>query len=197
MMYRRLVSVFCLFGLVVCLNYKHDFRHFDDTILYDIVWPGRSLAESEVIPDSETSYSISSTRGEAYDCNIPPLKVEEDSKSGPYTGPNPFDLLSPLFTAGSCSYRIESYWTYEVCHGNYIKQYHEERDGKNVKLQEYYLGNWDKSKTEKLKLDVQNNVNNLADKYHSKKIDGINLPYFEVEMTDGTVTSVYSCRNTT
>jgi Glucosidase II beta subunit-like protein len=45
------------------------------------------------------------------------------------------DYLEPLFTGDVCSYRIESYWTYEICHGNYIKQYHEERDGKTSKMQ--------------------------------------------------------------
>ena len=30
--------------------------------------------------------------------------------------------------------RLEHYWTYELCHGRYIRQYHEERDGKNIKV---------------------------------------------------------------
>lgn len=45
--------------------------------------------------------------------------------------------------------QLESFWTYELCHGRYIRQYHEERDGKKVKLQEYYLGKSDKEKFEK------------------------------------------------
>ena len=46
-------------------------------------------------------------------------------------------------------FQLESFWTYELCHGRYIRQYHEERDGKKVKLQEYYLGKWDKEKMDK------------------------------------------------
>jgi hypothetical protein len=47
-------------------------------------------------------------------------------------------------------YQLESYWTYELCHGRYIRQYHEEREGKKVKLQEYYLGKWNKTQFAKL-----------------------------------------------
>jgi len=49
---------------------------------------------------------------------------------------------------------LETFWTYELCHGRYIRQYHEERDGKKIKLQEYYLGRWDKDK-----MDEQSMVN--------------------------------------
>ena len=52
-------------------------------------------------------------------------------------------------------FQLESFWTYELCHGRYIRQYHEERDGKKVKLQEYYLGKWDKEKMD------QQSKNNL------------------------------------
>lgn len=30
-----------------------------------------------------------------------------------------------------------------MCHGKHVKQYHEERDGKKIKKQEYFLGRWD------------------------------------------------------
>lgn len=81
---------------------------------------------------------------------------EDDDKA--YTGPSPGELLEPLFKRPSCSYRvrlgfltqrlvvvvvvvqqrcsdlkiptpqIESYWTYEVCHGKHVRQYHEEKE---------------------------------------------------------------------
>jgi len=97
--------------------------------------------------------------------------------------------LEPLFTGDVCSYRIESYWTYEVCHGNYIKQYHEERDGKTTKLQEYYLGKWTRKMTDELKAKLEANKD---EKLKYKKIDGLNLPYFEIEMIDGTVCDLNS-----
>lgn len=98
----------------------------------------------------------------------------------------PLDLISTLFSSSSCSYRIESYWTYEVCHGNYIKQFHEEREGKTSKRQEYFLGKWDKQKTEKLREGLAN-AEKDGEKLKFKKIDGLSLPYLEFEMTDGTL----------
>ena len=111
-----------------------------------------------------------------------------------YTGP--LDLISPLFTSSICSYRIESYWTYEVCHGNHIKQYHEERDGKITKLQEYYLGKWTSKKTELLREQLAASEKN-GEKLRYKKIDGLNLPYFEVEMSDGTMCDLSNQPRTT
>lgn len=39
---------------------------------------------------------------------------------------NPYQLLKPLFTKKICSYRPENYWKYEICHGKYIRQFHED-----------------------------------------------------------------------
>lgn len=122
---------------------------------------------------------------EKYRCSIPNDKLISDQKDLNYNGPTPFELVSTFFSSSTCSYRIESYWTYEVCHGNYIKQYHEEREG--IRTQEYYLGKWQKEKTieifEKIK---ENEPTKKSDKYKTIRIDGVNLPYLEVEMADGT-----------
>lgn len=121
---------------------------------------------------------------EKYQCLLPKLAKKDDLEDPSTLETSALDYLEPLFTGDVCSYRIESYWTYEICHGNYIKQYHEERDGKNSKMQEYYLGKWNKDMTEHLRIGLEANKN---EKLKYKKIDGLNLPYFEVEMVDGTV----------
>lgn len=115
---------------------------------------------------------------------MPKLASKNDELEKTTLETSVLDYLEPLFKGDVCSYRIESYWTYEICHGNYIKQYHEERDGKTSKLQEYYLGKWNKQMTEELRKKLESNKD---EKLKYKKIDGLSLPYFEVEMVDGTL----------
>lgn len=148
--------------------------------------------------------TITTHTKDKYRCAIPKAATAEKLSKSAYTGPGkrtivnviyfhtnfkftaPLDLIATLFTSAACTYRIESYWTYEVCHGNYLKQYHEEREGKTSKVQEYYLGKWDKSKTEKLRERLaQAEKHNEKLKY--KKIEGLMLPYVELEMSDGTL----------
>lgn len=73
---------------------------------------------------------------EKYQCHLPKLAKKDDLEDPSTLETSALDYLEPLFTGDVCSYRIESYWTYEICHGNYIKQYHESREnGKNTQMQ--------------------------------------------------------------
>lgn len=55
-----------------------------------------------------------------------------------------------------------------------------------MKTQEYYLGKWSKQQMEDLKIKMEKSEHE-NEKLKYKKIDGINLPYVELEMTDGTL----------
>jgi endoplasmic reticulum lectin 1 len=147
---------------------------------------------------------ISSSQKEQYECLIPSLSEYKESKNEVfYTGLSPFQLLLPLFTTSAiCSYRVENYWNYQLCFGNYVRQFHEERDGKNridcqfkviqvdnfclisVKVQEYILGKWNPEHNTEA---YQAKINQNNEKLNYKKIDGVNLPYFEVEMANGEI----------
>ncbi|KAJ7404834.1 Endoplasmic reticulum lectin 1 [Willisornis vidua] len=91
----------------------------------------------------EDNYIIMTTVDkEKYKCLLPLIASGNEEEEKDYKGPTPGELLEPLFKQSSCSYRIESYWTYEVCHGKHIRQYHEEKEtGQKINIQEYYLGN--------------------------------------------------------
>lgn len=52
--------------------------------------------------------------------------------------------------------QLESYWTYELCHGKYMRQFHEDREGKKHKLQEFYLGKWDSKQLETMDKSIFN-----------------------------------------
>uniref|UniRef100_A0A182LWM3 Endoplasmic reticulum lectin 1 n=1 Tax=Anopheles culicifacies TaxID=139723 RepID=A0A182LWM3_9DIPT len=162
----------------------HDLKGFDDSVLFNLVWHNKQDVINTV-PGSEHFY-VTSANKEKYLCIIPPITSKETAGDVEYNGPSPLELLEPLFVSTTCSYRIESYWSYEVCHGSYIKQYHEERHEKTSKLQEYFLGRWDQQKTDALKAKyAQAESDKEQMKY--KKIEGFNLPYLELEMDSGTI----------
>lgn len=121
---------------------------------------------------------------EKYKCIIPTVLPREQDDGSSYSGPGPLELIQPLFTLSGCSIRMDSYWTYEICHGYYIKQFHEEREGKVNKIQEYWLGRWDQRKSDELQKEIIARGPNA--KLKETKIDGAYLPYLEIEMTDGT-----------
>lgn len=106
-------------------------------------------------------------------------------------------VLSPIFNKPSCSYRIEAYWSYEICHGYHVRQYHEERDGKAIKFQEYYLGKRNEENIIKLSKEWEENNKAGNVKYKTTKIDNINYPYFEMELTDGTICDIINAPRTT
>ncbi|KAM0732303.1 Endoplasmic reticulum lectin 1 [Formica fusca] len=184
--YRGIYNVLCVLISVV---YGHDFRHFDDTVIFKINWPGKSDTELLKPHSNAEPYFITTANNEQYKCLIPDAPEQEHEYSESYNGPNPIQLLQPIFAQNSCSYRLESYWTYELCHGKYVRQYHEDREGKKIKLQEYYLGTLDKAQKLKLSAFYDEQAKNPNRKLNIpiKKIDGINMPYVEIEMIDGTM----------
>ncbi|XP_075974218.1 endoplasmic reticulum lectin 1 isoform X2 [Anticarsia gemmatalis] len=179
----------CLVKLVSCI--EHDFKGFDDSILFGINWPGNqdldSLVDGEVNPPATPELQkkeilkVTTANKEKYECRIPELRAKETTSIEEYDGPSPVSLLKPLFSQKICSYRLESYWSYEVCHGRYIRQYHEEREGKQVKTQEYYLGHWSSEKHAKLE------ATEFKEPYKMTKVEGVKLPSVEMVLDEGTV----------
>lgn len=90
---------------------------------------------SQDIPDDSEAITVISHAQEKYQCHLPKLTKKDELEDSSALETSAIEYLEPLFNGDVCSYRIESYWTYEICHGNYIKQYHEERDGKVSKMQ--------------------------------------------------------------
>lgn len=172
-----------LLNIWCCLCY--DGKGFDDTILFDINWAGSKTKDIDL--NNPEHMTVTTSHKEKYKCFLPNLEEKEINKNEQYAGPHPLQLISPLFSQTSCSYRLESYWTYEVCHGRFIRQYHEDREGKKVKLQEYILGRWSERQYEKMLNELKNTETPMKEELiPHKKIDGVNLPYFEISMDNGT-----------
>ncbi|KAK2520253.1 hypothetical protein Q9233_011593 [Columba guinea] len=115
-----------------------------DDIPFRVNWPGTefSLPTTGVLYKEDNYIIMTTVDKEKYKCILPLVASGSEEEEKDYKGPTPGELLEPLFKQSSCSYRIESYWTYEVCHGKHIRQYHEEKEtGQKINIQEYYLGN--------------------------------------------------------
>lgn len=115
--------------------------------------------------------------------------VSLDEKSSEETGESAETLLAPLFketTKKDCSLRIETYWSYELCHGQFIRQFHEEKVKGSVKSTEYYLG-----RLEENPLNPANAAKNRAE-VSKKKLDGLPTPYHSILMADGTECDIHT-----
>ena len=129
---------------------------------------------------------MTSVDNEKFACRLPRVDPLQASGAGDYTGPTVLGLLEKLFTQQACAYRLESYWTYELCHGRFLRQYHEERDGKQIKVQEYSLGKFTKEMFDELVVEQDKDLAGGITRHPAtKKIEGMNMPYYEVTMTNG------------
>ncbi|XP_034057824.1 endoplasmic reticulum lectin 1 [Gymnodraco acuticeps] len=165
---------------------------FTDEIPFKIHWPGPefTLPSTGAIYKEDDFVIMTTTEKEKYKCILPSLTSGDNDDDKEYTGPTPGELLEPLFKRSSCSYRIESYWTYEVCHGKHIRQYHEEKEtGQKISVQEYFLGNMaqESQSTETDKVEEAENAKPAVEtEVSSKNIEGQLTPYFALEMGNGT-----------
>ncbi|XP_054745146.1 endoplasmic reticulum lectin 1 [Anastrepha obliqua] len=172
----------------------HETKDFDDSVLYKIDF---EIPDFEKDPDLKNHLRTFYTHDhEKYDCVIPIVEDTKETKTFNEPELSPINFLQPFFSAASCSYRIEAYWSYEICHGQHVRQSHEEREGKNVKLQEYNLGKWSDEKTEELTKAWESD-RKAGIKYKTTKIENTRYPYFELVMTDGTMCDIINSPRTT
>ncbi|KAK7864622.1 hypothetical protein R5R35_012401 [Gryllus longicercus] len=187
-MAKKHILYFVVTLFMLQIIYGIDIKGFDDTVIFKVNWPGREAKEF-LEPDAET-LMVRTEQNEQYMCLLPKVQEKEKNNEENYDGPNPLELLAPVFQSpSSCYYRIESFWKYELCHGRHIRQYHEEREGKKVKQQEYYLGKWDSVQQLKLYEELEK-MKSSSENVPMKKIDGMNMPYLQINMTDGTICDV-------
>lgn len=110
----RFLILTSLFLFRICV--QSDVKGFDDTVLFSLNWPGELFPEDEEV--AQESIIVTSSHQEKYKCTIPAIIEKETNRDEKYNGPSALELLSPLFTQSMCSFKLESYWTYEV---RYIK----------------------------------------------------------------------------
>ncbi|KAI8801090.1 hypothetical protein BJ742DRAFT_42806 [Cladochytrium replicatum] len=93
-----------------------------------------------------------SANGRKYVCQIPPppeldnerREAEEDDEEAVRRKgmlDTALTLLDPL-AKSKCLYMQETYWTYEICYGRHIRQFHDAIPGRDDKALEFFLGRY-------------------------------------------------------
>eukprot|EP00116_Pleurobrachia_bachei_P008388 sb/3468650/ len=117
---------------------------------------------------------------EEYVCQLPkPVEREVPSIGGSTQSAR--EIIGLLEREKACSYRVDSYWVYELCHGSYVKQFHEERDTKDRKVllkQQYFLGN--------VTAQSYPEMNEVEGSIPTINHAGALRPYYSVKYTEGT-----------
>ncbi|CAL8257599.1 unnamed protein product [Lota lota] len=166
------------------------YQTFTDEIPFKISWPGSeyTLPTSGAFYNEDDFVIMTTTEKEKYKCLLPSLSPRDGDDDKVYKGPAPGVLLEPLFKQSSCSYRIESYWTYEVCHGKHVRQYHEEKEtGQKTSIQEYFLGIMTETGELGPKCGEAEDVSSESEKeVPTRNIEGQFTPYYPVGMSNGT-----------
>jgi len=190
--------------LTLTLSTCQSFYNIDDSSLYSINFnpldKPEKISDDEALlnnpPDLLQTVTMTTSHNEKYVCQLPMEESREESKNEEYTGPSVLQLLERLFVQSNCAYRLEHYWTYELCHGKNLRQYHEEREGKGIKTTEYFLGYYSTEMHTENKKDFAENKQKHR-KPLRKKIESLNMPYYEIIMKDGTLCDLNGQTRTT
>ncbi|XP_073707471.1 protein OS-9 isoform X3 [Garra rufa] len=104
------------------------------------------LPDPVIMGQMEDVMLVSNKYKQLYECRLPAqaVRFHQDPVSEPdvqgYSGPGVPDLLKPMQTA-PCLVKTKDWWTYELCYGQHIRQYHSEDS--EIKGDVLFLGYYD------------------------------------------------------
>ncbi|KAI6178552.1 Endoplasmic reticulum lectin 1 [Aphelenchoides besseyi] len=134
-----MVSIAFLFliGFIATVSSNFD-SYFNDRLLYTISY--LSNDQLAAVPSESNFVPLKSSDNENYQCLLPEIQFTDNTQIEIYTGPTPAKLIEAIHKLKECSLKIDSYWFYELCHGQKLRQFHE--DKANHKTTEYILGHY-------------------------------------------------------
>ncbi|KAF8369255.1 hypothetical protein PRIPAC_87084 [Pristionchus pacificus] len=140
----------------------------DDSIHHSIEY--RIPDETSLLLQQEDDHHvvIQTRDQEQYTCALPQSNKEVDDDVNSYSGPTPWELIAPLKERNICTQRVDPFWSYEVCHGKYVRQFHESKEKLN-----FYLGNYH-PKLSSYQYEKEKPNNDRI------KVNGEELPYLPV-----------------
>ncbi|CAF3462684.1 unnamed protein product [Rotaria sp. Silwood1] len=156
----------------------------DDDIIYDIKWQSELNSPIEL----KNNFIITSKRKEKYSCILPILQTT-DTKSTETILLSDIEPLIEKLHSKKVMYLSNPYWTYELCHGIHIRQYHENKIAdKRVIHQEYFLGYYHSNNQD----IITNTDNEQVLKIHHKTVNNRIIPMLPIRYTDGTACDINS-----
>lgn len=165
----------------------------EDLEIYKIAWKGPLISTESFNEDNVIN--ISTENKERYKCVVPntadQLNFDTSARNASSTdGKSPIQILEPLLKSNYCSYKFELFWVYELCHGKFLRQYHEENSKYKATItQEYYLGKLEANQIEAHAEEYEKQMLELDRKGLSRPtilINGNHKPYVQFNMTGGT-----------
>ncbi|KAK3257524.1 Protein OS-9, partial [Cymbomonas tetramitiformis] len=167
MLWRRSSSLTALCGLLTATSTLFTISVNAETVIVPVSPPSfmaekkepkylitmsKDLPESEEISAGERDGDVvlmTDKNGQRYACKLPVLQGdgetsdnedEIDSSSGDILN-RPKTVTELLDSLGkACFFRVEGWWTYELCYHKHVRQYHSERE---QVLSEFFLGHYD------------------------------------------------------
>ncbi|KAI6646583.1 Endoplasmic reticulum lectin 1 [Oopsacas minuta] len=158
------------------------FDPYEDKSLFSISWihPNDVSDMVSLLSSRYERLEMRTSANEAYTCYIPlsPYTPEEEGLEQSREDSIYFsEILQPFFLTERCHYRVEGYWTYEICHNKHLSQYHKD-ETKGEKLgavsSDYFLGYFD---------TPPDHFNIIP--LPRISFNGLSLPYYEVLLGRG------------
>ncbi|VDN99088.1 unnamed protein product [Rodentolepis nana] len=163
-----------------------------DDFIYSLVWQTKSNTKL----DDTSPLLIKTPNNETYICHLPTVTKNKHISLSPDSDNHPHLILADFFETNPCLYKVEGYWTYELCHGKHIRQFRAEGSGPKTTriIKEFYLGRASEPKTQLSEKENESGEEETAEKHENLEnsepksihINGRDFAYYQVEYVDGT-----------
>jgi endoplasmic reticulum lectin 1 len=174
----------------------------NDAIKYQVAWVAELSNRDEAQKDDRL-FQIAVNANDKYTCISPKVTSREEQLRHllyEHRDLNPVRLMEHLITPDQCVMRLDHYWTYMICHGMYVTQFHEDSKGK-VTTQVYILGKYNEAEMVRSRDEFKSRIEQLwQDKDRlvpTVTVNGLQLPYVEWTFTDGHVCDLNNRPRTT